>query len=233
MSSPGLVSVVMPAYNRAAYIREAIESILAQTAGRHEIIVIDDGSTDDTAAVARACGPAVAVHSQPNQGIGAAINHGLRLATGEWLAFLDSDDLWTPSKTADQLAWLAAQPGVDLVFGHCEEFVSPEIPIGQISLGTRAGGSRPTQTYCTLLARRETFMRIGGFDEKLVLGHFIDWLARAKALGLSDGMVPETVLRRRIHGNNITMKRRADYADYLKVLKSHLDRSRAKPPPSA
>lgn len=231
MSADGLISVVMPAYNRRAYIGEAIDSILAQTAGRFEIIVIDDGSTDDTAGVALARGGPVTCHRQPNGGIGSALNHGLRRATGEWLAFLDSDDLWLPDKTARQLAHFENHPDVDLVFGHCEEFVSPEIPAGRVTLGDRATGPRPAPVYGALLARRETFMRAGGFDEKLAVGQFIDWLARARTLGLTEATVPEVVFHRRIHESNTTVRRRADYRDYLKVMKAHLDRTRT--PPSA
>lgn len=229
MSAPasGLISVIMPAYNRASYIREAIESILAQTAGRHEIIVVDDGSTDDTASVARACGPSVKVYSQPNQGIGAALNHGLRHATGEWIAFLDSDDVWTPHKTAVQLAHFAAHPGTDLLFGHYDEFVSPEIPPGSLTTGNRDTGVRPGCLYVALMARRETFMRVGTFAENIVLGHFLDWLARARSLGLTEAMLPDVLFHRRIHRGNMTLTRRADYRDSLKVLKAHLDRSRA------
>lgn len=226
MSELELISVIIPAYNREGYLREAIDSILAQTAGRFEIIVIDDGSTDSTAAIAQSYGDPVQCHSQPNQGIGAALNHGLRLATGEWLAFLDSDDLWAPEKTPIQLAHFARHPQLDLVFGHGTEFISPEIPAGQITLGSRPTDPRPMQSYCALLARREAFLRVGRFDEKLALGQFIDWQARARALGLREDMVTATVLHRRIHGNNTTMRRHADYRDYLKILKDHLDRKR-------
>ncbi len=217
----------MPAYNRKDYICEAIDSILAQTTGRFEIIVIDDGSTDDTATIARSYGPPVICHSQSNQGIGGALNHGLRLGTGEWLAFLDSDDLWTPEKTALQFAHLEKHPATDLVFGHGDEFISPEIPKGKITLGTRQTGPRPVPSYGTLLSRRDTFMRVGFFDDKIKLGQFIDWLARARTSGLVEGTVNDCVLRRRIHGENTTMKQRANYRDYLKVLKGNIDRIRS------
>lgn len=227
MSTPGLVSVIMPAHNRKNYIGEAIGSILTQTAGRHEVIVIDDGSTDNTAAVARACGPSVVCHSQPKQGIGAALNHGLRHATGEWLAFLDSDDLWTPHKTAVQLAHFTTHPGTDLLFGHYDEFVSSEIPAGTLSTGNRDTGVRPGCLYVALMVRRETFMRVGTFAENIVLGHFLDWLARARSLGLTEAMLPDVLFHRRIHPGNTTLTHRADYRDSLKVLKAHLDRTRA------
>ena len=97
------VSVVIPACNAAAFVREAIDSALAQTHPDIEVIAIDDGSTDGTPAILAAYGDRIRVHRQPNTGVGAARNSGVRLATGEWVAFLDADDVWTPRKIEVQL----------------------------------------------------------------------------------------------------------------------------------
>jgi GT2 family glycosyltransferase len=104
------VSVVIPTYNRAHQIGGAIESVLIQTHGAHEIIVVDDGSKDETAAACHRFGSAVRYVFQPNAGVAAARNHGALLATGDLLAFLDSDDIWHPQKLALQLAALEASP---------------------------------------------------------------------------------------------------------------------------
>jgi glycosyltransferase involved in cell wall biosynthesis len=97
------VSVIIPAHNAEAYIEETIRSALAQTHADLEIIVVDDGSTDRTAERVRAFGDRLVLRVQPNAGVAAARNTGARLATGEWLAFLDADDLWEPEKTERQL----------------------------------------------------------------------------------------------------------------------------------
>lgn len=227
MSTPGLVSVVMTVFNNRAYIGAAIESVLSQTGALHELIVIDDGSTDGSADVAQSYGDAVRYVYQPNAGIGPATNRGLALATGEYLAALDSDDLWSPGKTAAQLAVLAADPSCDLVFGHYEEFISPDLPPDKFTLGDRATGPRPGYLVGAMLARREAALRIGFFSETMRLGHFIDWVARARALGLRETLAPELVLRRRIHGNNTTLREKTREQDYVRVLKAHLDRRRA------
>lgn len=229
MSTPGLISVVMSVFNNRAYLGEAIESVLSQTGAPHELIVIDDGSTDGSADVVKSYGEGVRYVYQPNSGIGPATNRGLALATGEYLASLDSDDLWLPGKTAAQLAFLAADPSCDLVFGHYEEFVTPELPSGRLTLGDRPAGPRPGHVFGSMLARRESALRVGLFSETLRLGQFIDWLARARALGLRETLAPDLVLRRRIHDNNTTRREKAREQDYVRLLKAHLDRRRASP----
>jgi len=102
------VSVIIPAYNAAAFVREAVDSALAQTHPDIEVIVVDDSSTDDTPQVLAEYGDRIRVHRQPNGGVAAARNAGARLATGEWVAFLDADDVWAPEKTAAQLAGSSA-----------------------------------------------------------------------------------------------------------------------------
>ena len=104
MSQASSISVVIPCYNGAAYVREALDSVLAQTQPVLEVLVIDDGSTDDSAAIAEAYGAPVRVIRQANQGESVARNRGLDEAKGEWVAFLDADDLWKPEKLAAQLA---------------------------------------------------------------------------------------------------------------------------------
>ena len=97
------VSIVIPAYNAAAFVRDAIDSALAQTHPDVEVIVVDDSSTDDTPRVLAGYGDRIRVHRQANTGVAGARNTGARIATGEWVAFLDADDVWLPAKTASQL----------------------------------------------------------------------------------------------------------------------------------
>ena len=103
----------MPAYNRSAYIAEALESVLAQTLPADDILVVDDGSTDDTAAIAARFPAPVRVISIPNSKLGAARNFGISKVQTEWIAFLDADDLWEPNKPARQMEELAKHPEAD------------------------------------------------------------------------------------------------------------------------
>jgi glycosyltransferase involved in cell wall biosynthesis len=115
-SEAGLVSVVIPTYNRAHIIRRAIESALAQTYGHLEIVVADDGSTDDTRAIAEGLGQRVVYVRQANAGVSAARNFGMKHARGEFIAFLDSDDSWQPWKIEAQVAALRRHPESGLVW---------------------------------------------------------------------------------------------------------------------
>ena len=98
-----MVSVIIPTYNRSSMVREAVASVLAQTEAAGEVIVVDDGSTDDTAFILKSFGSSIRTIVQGHQGVSVARNSGIRAASGEWLAFLDSDDLWLPRKLRVQL----------------------------------------------------------------------------------------------------------------------------------
>ena len=121
-----LVSVMIGAYNAAPYLGEAIESVLGQDYEPIELIVVDDGSTDGTADVARSFAQAKVIQ-QENGGNGSARNRAVENASGELYAFLDADDRFTPGKLSLQKAVLDADPGLDMVFGHVREFFSPEL----------------------------------------------------------------------------------------------------------
>ena len=217
------VSVIVPAHNAAPYIADAIDSIQAQHHGNLDIVVVDDGSTDATAEIAAVDG--VRLRRQTQRGAGAARNAGLALARGEFIAFLDADDLWTAGRLGVQLAAAAGQPDVDLVFGRVEQFISPEIDAAEAGIHCPTG-SVPAYLAGSLLARASAFRRVGDFREDLQVGEFLDWCARAEELGLRSHMLDETVLRRRIHSTNLGLTRRAAAGDYAVVLKAALDRRR-------
>ena len=215
-----LVSAVIPAHNAERYIGPAIESILAQPHRPIEIIVVDDGSDDATAAVARSFGPPVRVIAEPHAGAGAARNRGVEEARGEFLAFLDADDLWTPGKLACQLGCLQADPSLDYVLGHAVEFrTAPDgtVSEGVTMLGAAAGA---------MLIRRQAFQLVGLLRTDLRTGEFIDWFARAREMGLPSAVAPEIVLRRRIHAANMGITDRAGRADYAEVVRAALARRR-------
>lgn len=217
--------MVLPVYNRAAYVGEAIESVLAQTLPPDELIVIDDGSTDESLQIVESFArPCLHVVRQENAGIGAARNRGLGVAAGELIAFIDSDDLWEPDKLELQVRAMVENHEVQLVFGHLLEFLSPDRAAGLTETIRIAAHPVPGLIASTLLARREAVDRIGPFDEGLGVGEFVEWMARAHDLGLASRILPELVARRRIHGGN-TVLTRAN-TDYLRVIKSTLDRRR-------
>lgn len=225
--SPERVSVIIPCYNAAAYIGEAIDSVLKQGPEVYEIIVIDDGSTDASASAVNSFGPTVLYKHQSNQGISAARNRGVEQASGDYIAFLDADDLWPAGSLEQRLDALRKDQELDSAFGMVEQFISPDV-----DQETRAGlhcpaGSQHGRLAGCMVIRRDAYGRVGPFDEELRLGETMDWIARAEAIGISMVMLDDVVLRRRIHGSNTVLTEERQNADYLRALRASIVRRRA------
>ena len=222
------ISVIVPVYNAQRYLAEAIQSILAQGRQPDEIIVVDDGSTDGSAAIAGKFADKIRFFQQENKGAGAARNLGVKMCTGSLLAFLDADDTWTPNKLSLQLKTLDADPDLDFVLGTVHQFVSPELgKEARCSLRSELK-TMPAYHVGAMLIKRPSFYNVGFFNEDLQLGEYIDWFNRAKHLELSYCVLDETVLGRRIHTHNQGIYKKAHLKDYIAVLKSSLDRRRIK-----
>ena len=222
-----LVSVLIGAYNAAPYLGEAIESVLAQDYEPVELIVVDDGSTDGTADVARSFA-AVQVICQENGGNGAARNRAVAHASGELYAFLDADDRFTPGKLTLQKAALDADPELDMVFGHVREFLSPEVDEEtRARLRPPAPEPMPWTAPNLMLIRRESFQRVGLFTTSVRVGVTVDWFARAKEAGLRYSILPEVVLERRLHTQNNGLRESASRSQYLEVIRQAMERRRA------
>ncbi len=219
------ISVVIPVHNCDRYLAEAIQSVLDQTYPVHEIIVVDDGSTDRSATIAQQFSQ-VKVVTQTHQGAAAARNLGIRVATGKFIAFLDSDDVWLPEKLDRQMQAFMTDPTLDLVFTYVQQFMSPELD--SIVQSQRFCPEQPVigQIPTTTIVRRSCFQRIGEFDPKLRIGEFIDWMARGQESGIMSITLPETLARRRIHTTNSGIQRRDSRQDYVQLVKAALDRRR-------
>lgn len=218
------ISVVIPCRNTERYLAEALRSVRDQSLTPLEVVVVDDGSSDGSAAIA-AADPMVRLDRQPPLGIGAARNRGVELARGEVIAFLDADDLWPLDSLMVRMCRLMASPDLDGVYGPTEQFLSPDLP-------REAAPPTPPPLVMgrlvgAMLLRRHVFDRVGAFDPTLTLGDTLDLVARMDEAGMRMATVEGIVLRRRIHGRNTVMTQRDRQGDYLKVLKAALDRRRA------
>lgn len=219
------ISVIVPAYNAGKYIGEAIKSILDQTISIHEIIVIDDGSTDNTKEVVSNF--PVRYFYQTNKGTAAALNAGIEQSSGEYLAFLDADDLWMPQRLNLQLQTFEEDPCLDMVFGLMQQFISPELPVeeqNRIEVNT-------TEVMVGIhksawLIKREAFLRVGLFAGGFLLEEFTDWYARSKEKKLREAVVQQVVAKRRIHQSNTSRVHKNIKQDYPRILKAALDRRR-------
>jgi glycosyltransferase involved in cell wall biosynthesis len=227
MPSP-TISAIIPVHNGGRYLEEAIASVRAQNPGILEIIVVDDGSTDDSAAIARGHAPLVHYYWQPASGAAAARNRAVDLAAGEFLAFLDADDRWVEGKLRRQIAVFGEDLTVDMVFGQVRQLrAGEEWERGIAETTCDPSQLEPGQVMGTLLVRKETFLRVGHLREDYRVGEFIDWYMRARELGCHAKMLPDLLLWRRIHDSNLGIRERKHIRDYARVLKAGLDRRRA------
>ena len=221
------VSVIIPIFNSGRYLREAIDSVLAQTCGPLEVLVVDDGSGDSGPELASGFGPPVRVIALPHRGHPAARNAGIAASTGDFLAFLDADDLWTANKLQLQLDVFEANPSLDLVFGHMQNFISPELSEPERAKIKCNSTILPGLLQGSMLARRASFDRVGPFAEERKMGDFLDWYGRATLLNLNMHMLPDMLVRRRIHLANFQRTHKHLRSENLLVLKKLLDLRRA------
>lgn len=217
------VSVVIPVFDGERFLAEAIRSALEQTVPPLEVLVVDDGSNDRSAAIASGFGPPVRCLRQDHAGPAAARNRGVAAARGGLVAFLDADDLWTSLALECRLRRLFGLPAVDMVFGRVQEF------------GSRRGHARE-QTMAGLvpgamLTSLELMRTVGPLPVAWRAGEFVEWFARAVDGGARWDAVPEVVLRRRVHGGNLTASGAGAIAAYPRVLKAVLDRRRGRSRP--
>jgi glycosyltransferase involved in cell wall biosynthesis len=221
-----LVSVVIPAHNSQQYIVPALDSILAQKHRPLEILVVDDGSTDLTTQIVRGYAREVRLIEQDQRGHPAARNAGVRAAAGEFLGFLDHDDLWSPDKLERQIASFQHNPALDLVFGHIQNFFTPEMPPKERQRVAAPLEPLPGLLQGAMLARRRSFDRVGLFSEERGMGDFLDWYGRAMLARMNVEMLPDTVVFRRIHANNYQRTHKHQRHEYLRAVKDLLDRRR-------
>jgi glycosyltransferase involved in cell wall biosynthesis len=229
MKESQLVSVIIPVYNYACYLGEAIESVLSQTHQHLEVIVIDDGSTDQSGEVAGSFADrGVRYCHQVHVGIGPARNKGVELAQGEFLAFLDADDSWHLEKIDRQLRAFESDPTLEMVFGQALQLQNgPEWEAGVKDKNLAVAGMVPGMVPGTMLIKRAAFLRVGKFQGDWKVGEFIDWYARAVELHIRSLVLPDLLLWRRIHDSNQGVRERQSVSDYARVLKASLDRRRA------
>jgi glycosyltransferase involved in cell wall biosynthesis len=206
MNKP-VISCIVPVYNGERFLGEALESILCQTYQNIEVIVVDDGSTDGTESMARKYSRRVRYHYQSNAGAPAARDEGIRLSTGELVAFLDADDLWHSEKLEHQWTRFAAKPELDLCFTHVEHFWVAEMEDEAKQFQNHRLSQRlPSYLTQALLVRRNIFKQVGTFNVGLKFADAKDWILRAAHQGAVMEMLPEVLWYRRMHQGNHSME---------------------------
>ncbi len=235
------ISAIIPTYNNAEYIEEAINSILAQTHAVNEIIVVDDGSSDNTAALIKAikrkAGQLIYI-KQANQGPSAARNHGIEIANGDWIAFLDADDHWPKDKMALQIAALKREPSLQLIAGDMAETdqqgnvrVDSVLAKHQLLEQFQGLAGRPLNNALTalvdknfiptgtVLVKRAALKQAGGFNPAIRFGEDLELWAKI-ACHHPITCLPQRLMYRRQHGANATQNTGPMLEDLVKVMSS-------------
>ncbi len=226
MNANALVSVIIPVFNGERYLAAAIESVLAQDYQPLELLVVDDGSTDGTPAIGQRY-PVARWLLQANQGHGVAKNTGLAAARGEFVAFLDYDDIWRPDKVRRQVEQFQSDPALGYVTCHCRlvreagtewpSWVDPRY----------YDQPQPALVPSALVARRSAFDHVGPFDPSFWLTNDSDWIMRARDAGLPTRLMPEVLYDRRIHATNQTHNTAGLMAEALRLMHGSIKRKRA------
>jgi glycosyltransferase involved in cell wall biosynthesis len=223
-----LISCIVPVFNGEKYLAEALDSIFAQTYPRLEVIVVDDGSTDRTATVIAAFGDRVRSLWQNNQGPAAARNRGLHAARGEFIAFLDADDLWHPEKLQRQMQRFQDRPELDYCVTYMQNFWIPELKDEAAKYRNHRITQRvPGYVTQTLMARLALFDVLGPFNPALGYGDGTEWFLRARERGAVVEVMPEVLVYRRLHPSNLSRLHAAESREeFLRILKCSLDSRR-------
>lgn len=223
-----LISCIVPVFNSERYLREALDSIFAQTHPRFEVIVVDDGSTDGTATVVSSYGSEIRYVRQGNAGPAAARNLGLNIGRGDYVAFLDADDLWHSEKLERQLTRFLARAELDYCVAHAQNFWIPELSEEHDKFRDhRIAKELPAYVTGSLLVRRELLIRIGFFDPSLGHGDSMDWFLRAAEHGAVGELMSDVLLYRRLHHTNrVRQLAAASRNEFLQIIKGSIHRRR-------
>jgi glycosyltransferase involved in cell wall biosynthesis len=225
MTNP-LVTVVVAVHNGERFLRSALESLYAQDYEPFEVVFVDDGSTDGSAEIAQAFAGIRYVH-QHNQGLAAARNTGLSLANGEFLAYLDDDDLIPSHKLRRQAEYLVANPDVGCVLGRQEIMLEPGVEPPEWLTRDPVFGDLDGIPFVSAMIRTELLRAVGGFDPNYRFAEDRDLFVRLREHGVRIEVIPEVLLFRRFHGENMNFRLRPQKHPLLRSLKAKLDRERA------
>jgi len=222
-----LVSVIIPIYNGAAYLEETLQSVFAQDYNPMEILLIDDGSTDTSLDIVSKFKDKVTLIVQKNRGVAVARNVGLRNAKGEFITFLDQDDIWTADKTSKQVFYLEMNQNIDYVLCRQKLFVQSGMSCPSWLNPERLEGDHAGYLLGTLLGRRSVFNKVGFFDEQYRSGGDDSaWFFTAKDMKIPVGHMPDILFYKRIHNANESANVVPLHRDLLHIIRKSIVRQR-------
>ncbi len=219
------VSVVLIARNGAEYIGAAIDSVLRSRQPPLEILVIDGGSTDDTRQIA-ARAPRVRVIAQQSRGIPGAYNEGIAAARGDLIAFISHDDLWEPGKLDVPAAVMRQRPELDLTVTLVQHFLAAGATVPAGFRPQLLEQAVPGMIMEALMVRPRAFDKVGRFDPAFTAGEDTDWFARVRDAALPMAVIPQVLVRKRVHATNFSINAPKLNAHLLRALRGSIARKR-------
>ena len=221
-----LVSVIIPAYQAEQFLGEALASVRAQTYQSLHVVVVDDGSTDATAEVIGRFPEVLYVRLASNGGPAVARNAGIAAARGEMVAFLDADDIMLPECIEVQVGHLLDNPECGCILAKQDVFAKPGVIAPAGLRGLLDPLKDPLVYSMSALVRVDALQRSGGFDPSFRVCSDMDWLFRLHARGVRIDSIDQVLVRRRIHGANISYRVDDLQRDLLRAVKSRITLSR-------
>jgi glycosyltransferase involved in cell wall biosynthesis len=224
-ASDSAVSVILVVRNGERFLGEALDSVFLSETTPVEVLVIDGGSTDRTMEIARGF-PLTRVVAQEGTGIGSAYNQGIGLARGELLAFISHDDIWEPGKLDRQVGYMRDHPEVGYTVSMVRHFLEAgaQMPAGfRVELLERPV---PGLLMEALVARPRVFRQVGLFDPRFLVSEDTDWFARARDARVPMAILPEVLVRKRVHGGNSSLTTPSINALLLRAMRGSIERKR-------
>lgn len=202
MKTPPLLSVIIPMFNAEKFIETAIKSIINQIYKNIEIVIIDDGSTDRSAEIVKSH-KEIKYFFQPNQGPAAARNLGILNASASYLGFHDADDICEVNRFSEQMNLITSYKNIEIVYTRIQNFVE---------IGAEVPDYLKTETLMlprmgfisSAIIKKSVFEKVGVFDTELLIGEDIDWIARADKKNICSCTIPDVLIQRRLHQNNLS-----------------------------
>lgn len=198
-----LISVIMPVFNREKYIREALQSILDDAYHRKEIIVVDDGSTDNSVHIVSEF-PEIKIIRQKNQGVAVARNTGIKASGGQFITYLDSDDIWMPGRIELCLDYFVKNSNTDLIMGQEILFLDHAITKPALIKEEWLNQAMDAGNNGVTMLKKSCYDRVGLFNPVYKKGEDTEWHVRAIEAGLNIGRISSVFQWRRVHDANLS-----------------------------
>lgn len=226
MEEKHLVSVIIPVFNGGRFLNQAIESVLNQTYKNFEIIVVDDGSNDNSAEIAKSYCDVIYIY-QENRGVASARNNALSKVRGDFIAFLDADDFYPKDKLEIQINHLKDNENTDCCIGRVYNFIEPGYYISPKDLDHFTNKEKIVLT--SLVAKKYVFDQVGHFNINYISSSDYEWFTRAIELKIKIDILPDLLCNRRIHDTNLSITRKKNNFEMrFRIIKESLDRKRKK-----